>query len=64
MATDGHETVITHNGGDASEMHGAPHHMRKYRRDANQRVFVNRSLSMEKIKYFGFDLDYTLAGIF
>ncbi|PIK54000.1 putative cytosolic purine 5'-nucleotidase-like [Apostichopus japonicus] len=61
MATDGHETVITHNGGDASEMHGAPHHMRKYRRDANQRVFVNRSLSMEKIKYFGFDLDYTLA---
>lgn len=26
------------------------------------RVFVNRSLAMEKIKYFGFDMDYTLAG--
>lgn len=26
------------------------------------RVFVNRSLAMEKIKCFGFDMDYTLAG--
>ena len=25
------------------------------------RVFVNRSLHMEKIKFFGFDMDYTLA---
>ena len=25
------------------------------------RVFVNRSLSLEKIKFFGFDMDYTLA---
>uniref|UniRef100_A0A8C2E0X2 5'-nucleotidase, cytosolic IIb n=1 Tax=Cyprinus carpio TaxID=7962 RepID=A0A8C2E0X2_CYPCA len=25
------------------------------------KVFVNRSLAMEKIKYFGFDMDYTLA---
>ncbi|KAF2981175.1 hypothetical protein EK904_014526, partial [Melospiza melodia maxima] len=25
------------------------------------RVFVNRSLAMEKIKCFGFDMDYTLA---
>ncbi|GCB74932.1 hypothetical protein scyTo_0020845, partial [Scyliorhinus torazame] len=24
-------------------------------------VFVNRSLAMEKIKCFGFDMDYTLA---
>ena len=25
------------------------------------RVFVNRSLHLEKIKYYGFDMDYTLA---
>ena len=28
------------------------------------RVFVNRSLHLEKIKFFGFDMDYTLAGKF
>lgn len=27
------------------------------------RIFVNRSLYLEKIKFFGFDMDYTLAGI-
>lgn len=26
------------------------------------RIFVNRSLHLEKIKFFGFDMDYTLAG--
>lgn len=26
-----------------------------------QRVFVNRSLHLDKIKFFGFDMDYTLA---
>uniref|UniRef100_A0A4W5QMM7 5'-nucleotidase, cytosolic IIb n=1 Tax=Hucho hucho TaxID=62062 RepID=A0A4W5QMM7_9TELE len=36
--------------------------MKKYRREAYHRVFVNRSLAMEKIKCFGFDMDYTLAG--
>ncbi|KAM8860138.1 5'-nucleotidase, cytosolic IIa isoform 1-T1 [Spinachia spinachia] len=48
--------------------------MKKYRREAPHsfprdlaqkhpalRVFVNRSLAMEKIKCFGFDMDYTLA---
>ena len=25
------------------------------------RIFVNRSLHLEKIKFFGFDMDYTLA---
>ena len=25
------------------------------------RVFVNRSVNLEKIKIFGFDMDYTLA---
>ncbi|MCJ8730550.1 hypothetical protein PDJAM_G00185660, partial [Pangasius djambal] len=32
--------------------------MKKYRREAYHRVFVNRSLAMEKIKCFGFDMDY------
>lgn len=26
-----------------------------------QRIFVNRSMHLEKIKFFGFDMDYTLA---
>ncbi|XP_042166541.1 cytosolic purine 5'-nucleotidase-like isoform X2 [Oncorhynchus tshawytscha] len=30
-------------------------------RNAGSTVFVNRSLAMEKIKCFGFDMDYTLA---
>lgn len=25
------------------------------------RVFVNRGLHLDKIKYFGFDMDYTIA---
>ena len=33
----------------------------KYRREPEKRVFVNRSLQMQKIKYIGFDMDYTLA---
>ncbi|XP_064604052.1 cytosolic purine 5'-nucleotidase-like [Liolophura sinensis] len=32
-----------------------------YKRPANQRVFVNRSLHLDKIKFYGFDMDYTLA---
>lgn len=28
------------------------------------RIFVNRSLALEKIKCFGFDMDYTLASAF
>lgn len=31
---------------------------------AFSRVFVNRSLYLDKIKFFGFDMDYTLAGNF
>ena len=26
------------------------------------RVFVNRSLYLERVKFYGFDMDYTLAG--
>jgi len=35
--------------------------MKKYQREIPERVFVNRSLSLENITYFGFDMDYTLA---
>uniref|UniRef100_A0A914W4K1 Cytosolic purine 5'-nucleotidase n=1 Tax=Plectus sambesii TaxID=2011161 RepID=A0A914W4K1_9BILA len=34
---------------------------RVYKRESAHRVFVNRSLQLEKIKFFGFDMDYTLA---
>lgn len=34
---------------------------KKYYRSSQHRIFVNRSLSLEKIKFFGFDMDYTLA---
>merc|ERR1719244_507570 len=30
-------------------------------RDFQNRIFVNRSLTLEKIKFYGFDMDYTLA---
>jgi hypothetical protein len=32
-----------------------------HKREAKRRVFVNRSLHLEKIRFFGFDMDYTLA---
>eukprot|EP00095_Tigriopus_kingsejongensis_P004821 maker-scaffold769_size100554-snap-gene-0.20 protein:Tk04821 transcript:maker-scaffold769_size100554-snap-gene-0.20-mRNA-1 annotation:"hypothetical protein TcasGA2_TC002083" len=31
------------------------------KREVEHRIFVNRSLHLEKIKFFGFDMDYTLA---
>lgn len=34
---------------------------KSYKRRNMQRVFVNRSMHLEKIKFFGFDMDYTLA---
>lgn len=35
---------------------------RKHQRRLNMhRIFVNRSMHLEKIKFFGFDMDYTLA---
>ncbi|KAK7794366.1 hypothetical protein R5R35_007246 [Gryllus longicercus] len=34
---------------------------RKWYRQAEHRVFVNRSLHLENIKFYGFDMDYTLA---
>ncbi|XP_065339747.1 cytosolic purine 5'-nucleotidase isoform X1 [Cloeon dipterum] len=34
---------------------------RKWYRKAEHRIFVNRSLHLQKIKFYGFDMDYTLA---
>nr|XP_020635753.1 5'-nucleotidase domain-containing protein 4 isoform X4 [Pogona vitticeps] len=36
-------------------------HRAPVKRDYHHRIFVNRSLELEKIKCFGFDMDYTLA---
>ncbi|XP_058956811.1 cytosolic purine 5'-nucleotidase isoform X1 [Pocillopora verrucosa] len=38
-----------------------PDGSKAFKRDTANRVFVNRSLSLDKIKFFGFDMDYTLA---
>ncbi|XP_015192045.1 5'-nucleotidase, cytosolic II, like 1 isoform X2 [Lepisosteus oculatus] len=40
-----------------------PNHVdyRSLKRDYHHRVFVNRSLTLEKINCYGFDMDYTLA---
>ncbi|VDO04599.1 unnamed protein product [Rodentolepis nana] len=32
-----------------------------YKRDTKCRIFVNRSLRLDSIRFFGFDMDYTLA---
>ncbi|CRK93431.1 CLUMA_CG006967, isoform A [Clunio marinus] len=32
-----------------------------YKRESDHRIFVNRSLHLENIKFYGFDMDYTLA---
>eukprot|EP00128_Syssomonas_multiformis_P007772 Colp12_sorted_trinity150504_noHs@7550 len=37
------------------------HLPKKYKRDMHCRVFVNRNVSLNKIKFFGFDMDYTIA---
>lgn len=34
---------------------------KSYKRETKNRVFVNRSLHLQKIKFFGMDMDYTLA---
>ena len=39
-----------------------PRHLQdQKKRKTAHRVFVNRSLQLSKIKFFGFDMDYTLA---
>uniref|UniRef100_A0A8C5RSL8 5'-nucleotidase domain containing 4 n=1 Tax=Laticauda laticaudata TaxID=8630 RepID=A0A8C5RSL8_LATLA len=39
----------------------APEPRGPVKRDYHRRIFVNRSLALEKIRCFGFDMDYTLA---
>ncbi|KAF5400117.1 Cytosolic purine 5'-nucleotidase [Paragonimus heterotremus] len=36
-------------------------HPRMQKRETKHRIFVNRSLQLDKIRFFGFDMDYTLA---
>jgi len=46
----------------ASMAPGSPHGPEaELRRPPGKRIFVNRSLTLEKIKFYGFDMDYTLA---
>ncbi|XP_043268694.1 cytosolic purine 5'-nucleotidase isoform X4 [Venturia canescens] len=54
------------NPGQLSSAASSPHHEdpsghKKWYRQASQRIFVNRSLHLENIKFYGFDMDYTLA---
>ncbi|XP_062138579.1 cytosolic purine 5'-nucleotidase isoform X2 [Drosophila sulfurigaster albostrigata] len=54
--TDMDQSVLNglHLGDGSSSYHG-------HKREQGHRVFVNRSLHLENIKYYGFDMDYTLA---
>jgi len=49
LSSDGDRTSVSH-----------PHH-RLIKREPSHRIFANRSLLLSTIKYFGFDMDYTLA---
>ncbi|CAG0887873.1 unnamed protein product [Darwinula stevensoni] len=46
---------------ESTSLHNSPSVPLQYKREMSHRVFVNRSLHLEKIKFFGFDMDYTLA---
>ncbi|XP_011301315.1 cytosolic purine 5'-nucleotidase isoform X2 [Fopius arisanus] len=48
-------------GDRSSGHHEDPTGHKKWYRQASQRIFVNRSLHLENIKFYGFDMDYTLA---
>uniref|UniRef100_H2Z2V5 Cytosolic purine 5'-nucleotidase n=1 Tax=Ciona savignyi TaxID=51511 RepID=H2Z2V5_CIOSA len=47
--------------GSENSIGDVQHGGKQYKRGPTARVFVNRSLSLDKIKFFGFDMDYTLA---
>ncbi|CAG2224353.1 E3.1.3.5 [Mytilus edulis] len=36
--------------------------LKVYKREAYKRVFVNRGLLLDSVKFYGFDMDYTIAG--
>ncbi|XP_071570332.1 cytosolic purine 5'-nucleotidase isoform X7 [Temnothorax nylanderi] len=44
-----------------SYIEGTAHGARSDKRELGHRIFVNRSLHLENIKFYGFDMDYTLA---
>ncbi|XP_058445331.1 cytosolic purine 5'-nucleotidase isoform X3 [Malaya genurostris] len=46
---------------DVGNQFGGDPHVKKYYRKAEHRIFVNRSLHLENIKFYGFDMDYTIA---
>ncbi|CAH8536349.1 unnamed protein product [Schistosoma rodhaini] len=48
------------NTSELSECESSPS-IRVHKRETKHRIFVNRSLQLDKIKFFGFDMDYTLA---
>ncbi|XP_017799467.1 PREDICTED: cytosolic purine 5'-nucleotidase isoform X1 [Habropoda laboriosa] len=51
-----------HGNGPTTPQHeNDPSGNKKWYRQASQRIFVNRSLHLENIKFYGFDMDYTLA---
>lgn len=40
---------------------GKDHELKVFKREPQHRIFVNRGLHLDKIKFYGFDMDYTLA---
>ncbi|XP_011866695.1 PREDICTED: cytosolic purine 5'-nucleotidase isoform X1 [Vollenhovia emeryi] len=46
---------------DLDSYNEGTHGARSDKRELGHRIFVNRSLHLENIKFYGFDMDYTLA---
>ncbi|XP_062539622.1 cytosolic purine 5'-nucleotidase isoform X1 [Armigeres subalbatus] len=43
------------------QLHHYDSFVQGYKRQISHRIFVNRSLHLENIKFYGFDMDYTIA---
>ncbi|XP_043790332.1 cytosolic purine 5'-nucleotidase isoform X3 [Apis laboriosa] len=58
-----HSITITnnHNEQDLDSYNEGGHGIQIDKRELGHRIFVNRSLHLENIKFYGFDMDYTLA---
>ncbi|XP_052225406.1 cytosolic purine 5'-nucleotidase-like isoform X3 [Dreissena polymorpha] len=61
MATSGTENEWSDIKREHRYSRGISHSAKVFKREPDKRVFVNRSLMLEKVKFFGFDMDYTLA---
>lgn len=46
---------------DSFHCQDPPYNPKVQKRETKHRIFVNRSLQLDKIRFFGFDMDYTLA---